>query len=108
MSNDIRVTYNLRHGGSMTVRGRPWQTARDLAIENLVPGIIGSCGGGASCATCHVYVDASWESVLGARGEVEELALDFAYDVRDNSRLSCQITLRPEHDGMVLTVAENQ
>lgn len=107
MSTDIRVTFMLQDGQGMTIEARPWQTLRDLALEHSIPGIVGSCGGGAACASCHVYVDNAWESVLGPRKEVEDLALDFAYDVRNNSRLSCQVTLRPEHDGLVVTVAEN-
>jgi len=107
MSSDIRVNFVLRDGSTMAVSARPWQTVRDLALANMVPGIVGSCGGGAACATCHVYLDPSWDAAVGAKSEVEEMALDYAYDVRDNSRLGCQLTLRPEHDGIVVTVAEN-
>ena len=63
------------------------------------------CGGCLACATCHVYVDEAFLSLLPAAGEVELSMLDMAFDIQDNSRLSCQIQLTPELDGMAVTLA---
>ena len=66
------------------------------------------CGGACACATCHVYVDDAWRDATGKPSDMEEDMLDFAYDVRPNSRLSCQIKVRDELDGLVVTVPERQ
>ncbi len=71
-----------------------------------VPGILGTCGGGCSCATCHVYVDPAWQAIVGPPDEIEADLLDMYSDVlRENSRLSCQIQVRPELDGLRVVVA---
>jgi ferredoxin, 2Fe-2S len=66
------------------------------------------CGGACACATCHVYVDEEWTGVVGEPEPMEEDMLDFAFDVRPNSRLSCQIKVRDELDGLVVRVPERQ
>lgn len=68
--------------------------------------IVAECGGACSCATCHVYVDEEWLDKLPPRSEEEEEKLDEAFDVRDNSRLSCQILMRDGLDGMHVTIAQ--
>src|SRR5438445_5993767 len=84
----------------------PGQTLMTLARANGVDGILGDCGGCCSCATCHVYVDPQWQSTVGPADEVETSTLDMVSDVvRPNSRLSCQITMRAEFDGLRVTVA---
>lgn len=65
------------------------------------------CGGACSCATCHVYVDAAWTDKIPAMRADEEEMLDQAFDVRDNSRLSCQIILDEAMDGLTVTLAKN-
>jgi 2Fe-2S ferredoxin len=80
----------------------------EAAIANTVPGIVAECGGACSCATCHVYVDDEWTEKVGGPSEMEEDMLDFAFDVRPTSRLSCQIRLTDELDGLVLHVPEEQ
>jgi 2Fe-2S ferredoxin len=78
----------------------------ELARANGVEGILGDCGGGCACATCHVYVDAKWLDVVGPPDEIESAALDMVSDIqRSNSRLCCQIKVRPELDGLKVTVA---
>ena len=66
------------------------------------------CGGACACATCHIYVREDWLEKTGAREEMEEDMLDFAYDVRDNSRLSCQIKISDALDGLTVDVPEKQ
>ncbi len=83
-------------------------TVMENAIRNQVPGIEAECGGACACATCHVYVDDAWTAVVGEPSPMEEDMLDFGYDVRPTSRLSCQIRVRDELDGLVVRVPERQ
>ena len=78
----------------------------ELAKRNGIEGILGDCGGGCSCATCHVYVDAGWWDRVGEPDDIEGDLLDMVADVkRAHSRLGCQIKMRPELDGLAVTVA---
>ncbi|WP_420409695.1 2Fe-2S iron-sulfur cluster-binding protein [Hoeflea sp.] len=83
-------------------------TVMENAIRNSVPGIEAECGGACACATCHVYVDDAWTETVGSPEPMEEDMLDFAFDVRPTSRLSCQIKVRDELDGLVVHVPERQ
>jgi len=83
-------------------------TVMEAAIRNAVPGIEAECGGACACATCHVYVDEAWRAKVGAPTPMEEDMLDFGYDVRPNSRLSCQIKVTDELDGLVVSTPERQ
>jgi ferredoxin, 2Fe-2S len=78
------------------------------AVKNLVPGIDADCGGACACATCHVYVDPVWTGKLPPKEEMEESMLDFAQDVKPNSRLSCQLKVTPELDGLVVRTPKSQ
>ncbi len=80
----------------------------NAAIDNLVPGIDADCGGECSCATCHVVVDDQWTGVVGQPGEREESMLDLNPEREPNSRLSCQISVRQEIDGLIVRVPEFQ
>ncbi len=79
----------------------------EAALDNDVIGIVAECGGACSCATCHVYVDLAWVEKCPEIDEMEDLMLDHAYDRRDNSRLSCQIMMSDELNGIELEVADN-
>ena len=83
-------------------------TVMEAAIRNGIPGIEAECGGACACATCHVYVEPEWVAKVGARNPMEEDMLDFAFDVRDNSRLSCQIKVSDVLDGLRVKVPEKQ
>ncbi|AWI57361.1 hypothetical protein AB395_00001707 [Sinorhizobium fredii CCBAU 45436] len=83
-------------------------TVMENAVRNSVPGIEAECGGACACATCHVYVDDAWAAAVGAPEAMEEDMLDFAYDVRPTSRLSCQIKIGEALDGLVVHVPERQ
>ena len=78
------------------------------AVKNLVPGIDADCGGACACATCHVYVDQAWLAKLSPKQDMEETMLDFAQDLEPNSRLSCQIKVSPELDGLVVRMPKSQ
>ncbi|MBB3452978.1 2Fe-2S ferredoxin [Rhizobium sp. BK313] len=83
-------------------------TVMENAVRNSVPGIEAECGGACACATCHVYVDEDWVEKVGGPEAMEEDMLDFAFDVRPNSRLSCQIKVTKALDGLVVHVPERQ
>ena len=83
-------------------------TVMENAIANQVDGIEAECGGACACATCHVYVDDGFAAVVGAPEAMEEDMLDFAYEVKPTSRLSCQIRVRDELEGLVVSVPERQ
>ena len=80
----------------------------EVAIQNGVPGIDADCGGACACATCHVYVQKEWFAKLPPKEDTEEDMLDFAFDVRENSRLSCQLTVSDELDGLIVNLPEKQ
>jgi 2Fe-2S ferredoxin len=80
----------------------------EVAVRNGVPGIEAECGGACACATCHVYVDEAWVGKTGHAEPMEEDMLDFAFDVRPNSRLSCQIRVRDELDGLTVRTPARQ
>jgi 2Fe-2S ferredoxin len=103
-----KITY-IEHGGARhEVAAEPGMTVMEAAVKNGVPGIEAECGGACACATCHVYVDEAWTERTGKPNDMEEDMLDFAFDVRPTSRLSCQIKVKPELDGLVVTVPEKQ
>ena len=83
-------------------------TVMEAAVKNNVPGIEAECGGACACATCHVYVADEWSAKVGKPQPMEDDMLDFASDVRANSRLSCQIKVKPELDGLVVRTPERQ
>jgi 2Fe-2S ferredoxin len=104
----VKITFIQHNGTEQTVEGTPGMTVMEVAVKNQVPGIDADCGGACACATCHVFVEPEWTEKTGARNPMEEDMLDFAFDVRDNSRLSCQIKVRDELDGLRLKVPAKQ
>ena len=103
-----KITYIGADGTSRTVEAEIGSTVMETAIKHGVPGIEAECGGACACATCHVYVDEAWRAIVGEPSPMEEDMLDFGYDVKPNSRLSCQIKVTAEIDGLVVRVPERQ
>lgn len=103
-----KITYIEANGTSHETEGEVGSTVMETAIRNSVPGVVAECGGACTCATCHVYVDDTWSKRVGGPSVMEEDMLDFAYDVRDTSRLSCQIKVSDELDGLIVRVPERQ
>ncbi|MDG4894732.1 MULTISPECIES: 2Fe-2S iron-sulfur cluster-binding protein [unclassified Mesorhizobium] len=103
-----KLTYIAHDGTQFDVEAENGSTVMENAIRNAVPGIEAECGGACACATCHVYVDEAWTAEVGEPEAMEEDMLDFAYDVRPNSRLSCQIKVRDALDGLIVRVPERQ
>lgn len=101
------ITYIEPDGTERLVEAHAGQTVMDAAVKSGVPGIDGDCGGACSCATCHVYVDEAWRSKTGGPTAIEQSMLDFADGVQPNSRLSCQIKVSEDLDGLVVRLPEN-
>jgi 2Fe-2S ferredoxin len=95
-------------GTRFDVEAENGSTVMENAIKSGVPGIEAECGGACACATCHVYVDEEWSPAVGEPQAMEEDMLDFAYDVRPTSRLSCQIRVSDALDGLTVHVPERQ
>jgi len=103
-----KITYIEHNGTKHTVDVADGLSVMEGAIRNLVPGIDADCGGACACATCHVYIDEVWQTKTGERSAMEESMLDFADGVQDNSRLSCQIKVTADLDGLIVSTPEYQ
>jgi 2Fe-2S ferredoxin len=103
-----KVTYIEANGAAHSIEADDGISAMEAAVRNGVRGIDGDCGGQAACATCHVFVDGAWLGRTGTRGESELQLLELAEGIQDNSRLSCQIVLTADLDGLVLRMPEGQ
>jgi 2Fe-2S ferredoxin len=103
-----KITFIDYAGTAREVEAAVGGSVMEAAIRNTVPGIDAECGGACACATCHVYVDEAWLTAVGTPQPMEADMLDFASDVKSNSRLSCQIRVRPELDGLVVRTPERQ
>ena len=103
-----KLTFVAFDGTRFDIDAKDGSTVMENAVKNAVPGIEAECGGACACATCHIYVDEAWNEAAGEPEAMEEDMLDFAVDVRPTSRLSCQIKVSPELDGIILHVPERQ
>ena len=103
-----KITFVDHNGESRSIDVENGATVMEAAIRNSIPGIEAECGGACACSTCHVYVDDAWREVVGEPAPMEEDMLDFAYEVKPNSRLSCQIKVTEAMDGLVLRTPERQ
>lgn len=104
----VKITFIQPDDSQQVVESEPGMTLMEAAKLHNVPGIEAECGGACACATCHVYVDEGWRDKTGSPSQMEEDMLDFAFDVRESSRLSCQIKLTDEFDGIVVRVPAKQ
>jgi 2Fe-2S ferredoxin len=103
-----KILFIEHNGKEHLVEAEDGKSVMQTAVENMVPGIVGDCGGACSCATCHGYVDPAWQDKVGAKGETEEMMLDGAMNVEPNSRLTCQILMKAELDGLVVRLPASQ
>ena len=104
----IHINYTDSQGTSRTVEAQEGSTVMETALRNSIPGIDAECGGACACATCHVYVADEWSEIVGKPSQMEEDMLDFAFEVRPTSRLSCQIKVAPALDGLKVTTPGKQ
>lgn len=103
-----KITFIQPDGSSQTVDADIGLTVMEAAKLNNVEGIEAECGGACACATCHVYVNDEWREAAGKPFDMEEDMLDFAFDVRESSRLSCQMKITATIDGLVVRVPAKQ
>ena len=103
-----KIKYIEFNGNEHEIEVSNGLTVMEGVIKNKIPGIDADCGGACACATCHVYVDNKWIEKLSPKDDSEEDMLDFAFEVKSNSRLSCQITVSDELDGLVVNMPEKQ
>ena len=103
-----KITYKDNQGNSKTLEVENGFSVMEGAIQNNVPGIDADCGGSMACATCHVYVEEKCFNKLPKAEEAEVDMIDMAFEPKKNSRLSCQITVTDELDGLVVTTPEKQ
>ena len=103
-----KITYIDTNGNKETIEVENGLSVMEGAIQNKIPGIDADCGGSMSCATCHVYVKEEWFDKIEKKLDGEEDMLDQAYEPKKNSRLSCQITVSDEIDGLIVNMPEKQ
>ena len=103
-----KITYIEHNGTPHTVDVENGLTVMEGALQNNVPGIDADCGGGMACATCHVYVKDEWFDKINKKNEGEDDMWDQAFEPKKNSRLSCQITVSDEIDGLVVDLPSKQ
>jgi 2Fe-2S ferredoxin len=99
----------IEHDGAVhVVQAKPGTTVMETALANGITSIVAECGGSCTCATCHIYVDDAWKDKLPPPSPEEEDQLDFAFDLRPNSRLSCQIKVTEDLNGLVVRTPSYQ
>ena len=103
-----KITYIEHNGKSHTIEIANGLSVMEGAIQNNIPGIDADCGGSMACATCHVYVEEKWLDKLPKAEEGEIDMIDMAFEPKKNSRLSCQIIVTDELDGLVVTTPSKQ
>ncbi len=103
-----KITYIENSGSSHTIEVANGLSVMEGAIQNDIPGIDADCGGGMACATCHVYVKEEWFNKLSRKEDGEEDMMDMAYEPSKFSRLSCQLIVSDELDGLVVSLPEKQ
>ena len=103
-----KITYIEFAGKSHIIDVPKGLTVMEGAVQNNIPGIDADCGGGMACATCHVYVKDEWFDKLPKKEDGEEDMIDMAFEPKKNSRLSCQLLVTDELDGLVVNVPSKQ
>ena len=103
-----KINYITHNNETHSIEVQNGLTVMEGAVQNDIPGIDADCGGGMACATCHVYVKEDWLDKLPTKEDGEEDMLDMAYEPKQNSRLSCQLIVSDELDGLEVTIPEKQ
>ena len=103
-----KITYIEHNGKSHTVEVKNGLSVMEGAVQNNIPGIDADCGGGMACATCHVYVKEEWFDKVNIKSEGEDDMLDQAYEPNKYSRLSCQISVTDDIDGLIVNLPKKQ
>jgi len=103
-----KITYIEHNGKNHTIDVTNGLSVMEGAVQNNISGIDADCGGSMACATCHVYVKEEWFNKLPKKEDGEEDMLDMAFEPKKNSRLSCQIMVSDELDGLIVNLPEKQ
>ena len=103
-----KITFKTHDDKTYTVDVQKGLTVMEGAVQNDVPGIDADCGGGMACATCHVYVEEKWFDKLPKAEDAEVDMIDMAHEPKKNSRLSCQLIVKDELEGLIVTTPEKQ
>ena len=103
-----KITYNDFQGNSKTIEVENGLSVMEGAIQKDIPGIDADCGGSMACATCHIYVEDRWFDKIPKAEDAENDMIDMAFEPKKNSRLSCQIIVSNELDGLEVTTPEKQ
>tara|TARA_Y100001935_G_C17244296_1_gene477418 strand:+ start:73 stop:393 length:321 start_codon:yes stop_codon:yes gene_type:complete len=103
-----KITYKDYQGNSKTVDVDNGLSVMEGAVQNEIPGIDADCGGAMACATCHVYIEENWFDKISKAEEAEIDMIDMAFEPKKNSRLSCQIIISDELNGLEVTTPEKQ
>ena len=103
-----KITYIESNGNKKTIEVSNGLTVMEGAVQNNIPGIDADCGGGMACATCHVYVNDEWFNKIPKAEDGEQDMIDMAYEPKKNSRLSCQLIVSDDLDGLVVDMPEKQ
>ena len=103
-----KITYIENNGNPHTIEVAAGLSVMEGAVQNDIPGIDADCGGGMACATCHVYVNEEWFDKLPKKEDGEEDMLDMAYEPNKFSRLSCQVIVSNELDGLIVNIPVKQ
>jgi len=103
-----KITYKDKDGNSKIIEVENGLSVMEGAIQNDIPGIDADCGGAMACATCHVYVEEKWFDKLSKAEDAEEDMIDMSNEPKKNSRLSCQLIVTDELDGLIVTTPEKQ
>ena len=103
-----KITYIEPSGNKKTIEVEKGLSVMEGAVQNNIPGIDADCGGGMACATCHVYVKEEWFNKLPKAEDGEQDMIDMAFEPKKNSRLSCQLIVSEELEGLVVTTPSKQ
>jgi len=103
-----KITYIDSSGNRKTIEVEKGLSVMEGAVQNNIPGIDADCGGGMACATCHVYVKEEWFNKLPKAEDAEQDMIDMAFEPKKNSRLSCQLIVSDELDGLIITTPSKQ
>ena len=103
-----KINYKDFQGNTKTIQVENGLSVMEVAIQNEIPGIDADCGGSMACATCHVYVNDKWFNKIPKAEEAEVDMIDMAFEPKKNSRLSCQIIVSDELEGLEVTTPEKQ
>lgn len=104
----IDIIFRKSNGSQVEASASPGQNVMQVAVKNGIDEILAECGGSLSCATCHVYVDEKWMDKLDTPPAIEVDMLDCAMDTNEQSRLSCQIILSKQHNGLIINLPDAQ